>query len=316
MNCREAAGCDLRARCTESMPGNVQCSCKQSGLQPATDFSELVQVDGSLCAQPHTFEIAATTKRVQINVRKPLDSTRKPFQIVAKGDSPFDVNMQVMHGQIAQNYLSIVDSKNQTFSSSNMRLSRAKPEILRHFFLHVIGNRTSWADAEERNATVQVSHGHSTQDLTISVLLTPYPSCTYTTATLIGRTVSHKEGAPLVLLAPQDAHNFSITKTEFRYAVRVSYERQLVSTQTLRSGTDNKPTPAKIADLNQVEREGQYQVTVDLVDGWDHDTWTNQACRIASESFSIFCAEGMTEVSITDVSRKIRMPSAYTHRSS
>ena len=58
--CRQNVGCDFRATCTESVPGDVHCSCEKTGLKAATDFGELIKVDGSICVQPKCSAHAAS----------------------------------------------------------------------------------------------------------------------------------------------------------------------------------------------------------------------------------------------------------------
>ena len=44
-----SVGCDIRATCTEGVPGDVQCSCKDSGLKDADDSD----ADGSKYLHGH-----------------------------------------------------------------------------------------------------------------------------------------------------------------------------------------------------------------------------------------------------------------------
>ena len=298
LNHRENVGCDVRAACTEPVPGDVHCSCKQSNLIAATDFGELVKLDGSLCIQPPSFDVAATTKHIRIEVLKPVDSATKPFQVAAKGDSSFHVSMHVIYGQPASNYLLIIDEQQKTLSSGivHMGLSRAKSEGFRPFFLRAIGNHTPWADKDERSATVRVSYDHSAQDMTVSVRLKPYPSCTHTQARLSAanedmpraQSLQHLDGLSAILM-PRDTDNLSITQTEFNFALYLKHEAgKSIKIDTKKASST---TTVRISHL-ETPWQGLYTLTTELLDGWDHEMQTLNRCITANMTFFVSCSAG------------------------
>ena len=103
-----AVGCDIRATC--SAPRNrsfdVQCSCEDSGL---VAFNADLK-DGSRCIQPQKFSVLTTTKQVQLEVKKPLDSASR-FQVSAQGDVPFNVKVEVDYNRLSRETLFAVDGR-------------------------------------------------------------------------------------------------------------------------------------------------------------------------------------------------------------
>ena len=144
--------------------------------------------------------------------------------------------------------------------------------------------------------------------ISLSCSLQPYASCLHSRAFLSQQPVSHLEGLVLTV-AGRDTDNMPITRTEFEFRVRLQDEAEA----TLHRGGNGNDTVVHVPS-SRVSRERQYTVTVELVDGWNHDTWTHGRCTIASMTASVKCSGGFHADSSTNQCTETVLPCPHFDR--
>ena len=302
------AHCDVRARCSEPSPGDVQCRCV-GAVKPVRTLGEIVEKDGSLCTQKPAFDVTTISRDVDLVIKKPQNS-EMPIHISASGDNPFDLHVQVIYIETGSDFLRV------DVPYINMSLSAAKSQDFRQILLQAIGSRCKWPDAEERHAIVQASLGAKVQTLNVSVTLRPYPSCRCTNIDLtvdgqradaqvnegedgVSAVVKHNKATIQLKMFCRDTDGHSISKNACLFKVQLIYESsEPASHQELPVVRDRTNTSIYTSAVPQdfLQRAGRYRLAVGIVKGWNHiDSKVVDYCTpetLPTMSFGVKCAQG------------------------
>ena len=291
--CRVQAGCDPRATCSEPVPGDVQCACKDS-VTEALPGAE----PGVRCRQAPVSTSFFRRNHANVTIRKPY-RTELSFYTAVEGES---------------HAITTIDSEaayiKAIVAAREFNLSAARPSDEKEFPVSVLSTGTGWSDAETRTTDLTVSVSRQSQPspevqrVIVSFALKPYPSCVHTTVTVVKSQLEHTDEA-LIMLHPKDAEDLPIVQTEFSYTLQLYYEgdEKPIIERHLTAGQGSESSLVSVGQQH-LSRAGSYHVALKLSDGWIDRTAKNGPCFVRlvlnESSFTVSCASGYEQNAVNN----------------